>query len=226
MGTWYVCGLPYSSDELYHHGIKGQKWGVRRFQNPDGSYTEAGKERYGRNIRRDLDSFQKVRADLRSSESEYVKTIGKPDHKQRKEQYENDIKRYSEIMEKIAKKYGDKEYKKRLDKYVHQDDEIRSFMSNEKLMRKFGYDPDHGIDKASETYYKAEEKYLKSIGTDPHKYYNNINSIANDFENYSWDFAEKLFRNSNANVDDIRRQDLAFIFREYGYDERLKRIPD
>ena len=33
-------------DELYHHGIKGQKWGVRRFQNKDGSLTPAGKERY------------------------------------------------------------------------------------------------------------------------------------------------------------------------------------
>lgn len=31
--------------ELYHHGIKGQKWGVRRFQNKDGSLTKAGKER-------------------------------------------------------------------------------------------------------------------------------------------------------------------------------------
>lgn len=34
-------------NELYHFGIKGQKWGVRRFQNPDGSLTAAGKERYG-----------------------------------------------------------------------------------------------------------------------------------------------------------------------------------
>lgn len=34
------------SDELYHHGIKGQKWGVRRFQNKDGSLTSAGKSRY------------------------------------------------------------------------------------------------------------------------------------------------------------------------------------
>ena len=32
--------------ELYHHGIKGQKWGIRRFQNPDGTLTKAGSLRY------------------------------------------------------------------------------------------------------------------------------------------------------------------------------------
>lgn len=31
---------------LQHHGIKGQKWGVRRYQNKDGSLTPAGKRRY------------------------------------------------------------------------------------------------------------------------------------------------------------------------------------
>jgi len=35
-GTW-----------LCHHGVKGQKWGIRRYQNKDGSLTEVGKERYG-----------------------------------------------------------------------------------------------------------------------------------------------------------------------------------
>ena len=35
------------SESLEHYGIPGQKWGVRRYQNEDGSLTEAGKKRYG-----------------------------------------------------------------------------------------------------------------------------------------------------------------------------------
>ena len=35
---------------LIHHGILGQKWGVRRYQNADGSYTEAGKKRYSQGV--------------------------------------------------------------------------------------------------------------------------------------------------------------------------------
>lgn len=37
------------ANEIYHHGVKGQKWGIRRYQNPDGSLTPAGKKRYDLN---------------------------------------------------------------------------------------------------------------------------------------------------------------------------------
>lgn len=37
------------TEDLQHHGIRGQKWGVRRFQRPDGTRTEAGKKRQKQN---------------------------------------------------------------------------------------------------------------------------------------------------------------------------------
>lgn len=38
----------YYNDQLWHWGIKGMKWGVRHYQNPDGTLTAAGKKRYNR----------------------------------------------------------------------------------------------------------------------------------------------------------------------------------
>lgn len=39
-------GFYYNDEHLAHHGIQGQKWGTRRYQNPDGSLTPEGKLRY------------------------------------------------------------------------------------------------------------------------------------------------------------------------------------
>ena len=57
-------------DELKHYGTKGQKWGVRKYQNPDGSYTELGKER--RRVGHDDASDQSYKAEIGKS-----KTYGK-----------------------------------------------------------------------------------------------------------------------------------------------------
>lgn len=38
----------FKKDDLQHYGIKGQKWGIRRYQNPDGTRTPEGKKRYSK----------------------------------------------------------------------------------------------------------------------------------------------------------------------------------
>lgn len=42
--------MEYRMNELYHHGIKGQRWGIRRYQKLDGTLTPAGRERYGSDV--------------------------------------------------------------------------------------------------------------------------------------------------------------------------------
>lgn len=93
----YPNELFHSSSELYHHGIKGQKWGVRRYQNPDGSLTEAGKKRYAKSSE----------ADSMTKEAKKRNTVAK--------QFENEgftpSKRNPNIFyEKVSKDYKPDKY--------------------------------------------------------------------------------------------------------------------
>ena len=63
-GNMATYGYYVNNNELYHHGIKGQKWGIRRYQNPDGSLTAEGIKRYRMNDT-DLTSVASRKAAMR-----------------------------------------------------------------------------------------------------------------------------------------------------------------
>lgn len=58
----------YSDEYLMHHGIKGQRWGIRRYQNTDGSLTEKGYKHYKVNPDGSFKSERNRRKYIRDSE--------------------------------------------------------------------------------------------------------------------------------------------------------------
>lgn len=72
-----------SPDELAHFGVLGQKWGIRRYQNKDGTLTSAGKRRY--KISSDGKMVKRSREEVKSYDKK-VKTLKKASEEKKKKQ--------------------------------------------------------------------------------------------------------------------------------------------
>lgn len=64
----------YNDDQIWHWGIKGMKWGVRRYQNADGSLTDVGKRRYdAERTKRVVDSGNRIAGNLKTLNEKSMK---------------------------------------------------------------------------------------------------------------------------------------------------------
>ena len=128
-------------DEIKHHGIKGQKWGVRRFQNKNGSLTSAGKKRYND----DEYDEERERLEQEVAARRGVKYVRKTKKEREAEDAEN------ERQEKERRSKEDAAYKRTEDKMKEVD---------KKLQAKYDFNSSDDVDK----YYKEyDEEWFKIL---------------------------------------------------------------
>lgn len=134
-----------TNGELYHHGIKGQRWGIRRFQNKNGSLTPAGKKRYY-----DTPELQRQKSEMDSAKS--IKKESAKAFKKASNRYSNvPTNKNWEAREKAESKYLS-------DKSTYDHKKLK-YDTNKEVARI--RDKDVGFDNKSKHRLNLEEKYKK-----------------------------------------------------------------
>lgn len=107
--------IRWSDDHLEHHGILGMKWGVRRYQNPDGSLTAEGRERY----RSEMKELGKELSKAKNHETVYNKLNESQAVKEFNEnnKYYKRLQRTNELLKGDRKYYSDLANKEMTKKY-------------------------------------------------------------------------------------------------------------
>lgn len=147
------------ANELYHYGIQGMKWGIRRYQNKDGTLTKAGKKRY----EKELSKLKEEKKALTNQKRTAKKLQKLDDEKQKIDALKKELNGPSDNKKESSP--AAPEVKKAKSFKEMSDDELRATVDR-LAMERAAYDMQRQISAMNPEKVSAGKKFINSLGKD------------------------------------------------------------